>query len=103
LAVPGRANIPLMPSVQSENVRLAAIKWAEESTDSYQANALILRLVEFRGRPGQAIISLPGYIRSAAKVNILERHAESLLVTNGKVQVNLRAWEIATLRLELGN
>ena len=63
LAVPGRANLPLMPAVQSDNVRLAAVKWAEESIDSYQANALILRLVEYRGRPGQATISLPGYIR----------------------------------------
>jgi alpha-mannosidase len=103
LAVPGRANLPLMPAVQSDNVRLAAVKWAEESIDSYQANALILRLVEFRGRSGQATISLPGYIRSAAKVNLLERQAESLPMKNGKVQVTFRAWEIATLRLELGN
>ena len=101
--MPGRANLPLMPAVQSDNVRLAAVKWAEESIDSYQENALILRLVEYRGRDGQAIINLPGYIRGAAKVNLLERQAESLRVVNGKVLISLRAWEIATLRLELGN
>jgi alpha-mannosidase len=103
LAVPGRANLPLMPAVQSDNVRLATVKWAEESVDSYQVNALILRLAEYRGRAGQATVSLPGYIRNVAKVNMLERQAESLPVTNGKVQLNIRAWEIATLRLELGN
>ena len=81
----------MMPSVQSDNVRLAAVKWAEDSTPQNQVNALILRLVEYRGRAGQAVISLPGYIRNAAKVNLLERQAQPLVVSNRTVQVNLRA------------
>jgi alpha-mannosidase len=103
LAVPGRTNFPMMPSVQSDNVRLAAVKWAEVSTTQHKDNALVLRLVEYRGRAGQAVISLPVYIRNAAKVNLLERQAQPLVVSNRKVQVNLRAWEIATLRFELDN
>jgi len=103
LALPGRTNLPLMPILESDNVRLAAVKWAEDCTDHYLGNALILRLVEYRGRHGQAAINLPGYVHSAAKVNLLERQAEPLPVSNGKINVSLRAWEIATLRLELGS
>jgi alpha-mannosidase len=103
LALPGRANLPLMPEVQSDNVRLAAVKWAEDTNEDRQGNALILRLVEYRGRAGQAIVNLPGYVHHAAQVNLLERQAQTLPVIHNKLQVNLRAWEIATLRLELSN
>jgi alpha-mannosidase len=103
LALPGRANLPLMPAVESDNIRMAAIKWAENSPDLRLGNALILRLVEYRGSAGQATINLPGYVHSAAKVNLLERQGEPLSISNGKVQLTLRAWEIATLRLELGS
>lgn len=103
LALPGRANLPLMPAVESDNIRMAAIKWAENSPDLRLGNALILRLVEYRGSAGRATINLPGYVHSAAKVNLLERQGEPLSISNGKVQLTLRAWEIATLRLELGS
>ena len=94
--VAGEAHLPELPAVQSENVRLAAVKWAEDGS-----RALILRLVEFRGQAGSAVIHLPAYVKRAAKVNLLERAAEALPATAGKVQMPARAWEIATLRLEL--
>jgi alpha-mannosidase len=75
-------------------VRLAAVKWAEDGSQS-----LILRLVEFRGQAGKAEIRLPDRFKNAAKVNLLERAGEILPIANGIVQMTVRAWEIATLRL----
>jgi alpha-mannosidase len=96
LAVQGEAHLPALPLVQSENVRLAAVKFAENAQ-----NALILRLVEFRGQSGTATIHLPGGMKSAARVNLLERAGEPLQIDGGKVTLQLRPWEIATLRLEI--
>jgi alpha-mannosidase len=103
LAVPGRLVFPQIPTVQSNNVRLAAVKWAEHDPGEKPANALILRLVEYRGQAGQVVVSLPEYVRSAAVVNLLERQSRVLAVSNNKVQIDVRAWEITTLRLEMGN
>lgn len=101
LALPGRARLPILPTLDADNIRLAAIKWAENTPETPQANALILRLVEFRGKAGQAVITIPGYVHSVAKVNLLERLGEPQSILNGKVLLDLRAWEIATVRLEL--
>jgi alpha-mannosidase len=103
LALPGRANLPLMPGLNSDNIHLAAIKWAENGADHRVGNALILRLVEYRGRPGQVVINLPGYVYGGAKVNLLERQAQPIPIADNKIQLSLRAWEIATLRLELSH
>jgi alpha-mannosidase len=95
LAVSGEVVLPEMPLVQAENVRLAAIKGAEDGS-----RALILRLVEFRGQAGSVLLRLPEGIQSVAKVNLLERGGELLSVKAGEAHLTLRAWEIATLRLE---
>jgi alpha-mannosidase len=95
LAVAGQAKLPALPRVQSEHVRLAAVKCAEDGRQ-----ALILRFVEFRGQAGSAILQLPGSFKSAAKVNLLERGDEILPISDGKVLMKVRAWEIATLRLD---
>jgi alpha-mannosidase len=91
----GSARLPQLPQVESQNVRLAGIKPAE------RGKALILRLAEFRGLGGTAQVRLPAYVRAAARTNLLERQAEALEIEAGSIQLELRAWEIATLRLEL--
>jgi alpha-mannosidase len=95
LALPGRAHLPAMPLLTAATVRLAAVKWAEEG------DALILRLHEFRGEGGEAVITLPFPVASAAKVNLLERHPEPLTFQNQSLHLSLRPWEIATVRIEL--
>ncbi|MBE3070293.1 MAG: hypothetical protein IMZ66_08660 [Planctomycetes bacterium] len=95
LVAPGEARLPEGPRVRSDHVRLAAMKRAEKG------KALILRLVEFRGRAGEAEVALPWPVRGAAKVNLLEREARPLAVTGGRVRVPVRGWEIATLRVEV--
>ena len=93
VVTPGRAELPPMPEIQSGNARLAAVKWAERE------DALILRLVEYRGQGGAVSIRLPEGLRQVEKVNLLERQPEALAVTDGLVRLDLRPWEIATLKL----
>ena len=95
LAVAGEARLPEGPQVRSDHVRLAAIKRAEKG------NALVVRLLEFRGRTGTAQVTVPATARSVAKVNLLERQARPLAITGGRMKVPVRGWEIATLRIEV--
>jgi alpha-mannosidase len=60
---------------------------------------LILRLCEFRGKVGAVEIGLPGWVKDAWQVNLLEREGEALPVENQRVKQNLHPWEIATLKL----
>ncbi|HEX9017537.1 MAG TPA: glycosyl hydrolase-related protein, partial [Anaerolineaceae bacterium] len=95
LVVPGEAQLPPMPALDSACARIAALKWAEAG------DGLVLRVVEFRGLGGDATLKLPFTPKSAEKVNLLERQAESLPVLNQGVRLSLRPWEIATLKLIL--
>jgi len=85
--------LPEMPLIHSINVRLAALKWAEKGS------GVVLRLVEYRGKTGQAEIILPAWVKAAAQVNQLERDAVQLTPEDGKVVVSVRPWEIATVMM----
>ncbi len=95
MAVVGDVTPPQMPRVEADNVRISAVKLAERGDD------LILRLHEYRGQGGEATIILPFPVTSAAKVNLLERQPEALVVEGECVRLTLRPWEIATLRVVL--
>jgi len=95
LTVEGEVKLPEAPRVESDHVRISALKWAE------QGEAIIVRLWEYRGRSGVAEVAVPAKIRAAAKVNLLERQAQPLAIENSRVKVPVRGWEIATLRLEV--
>jgi alpha-mannosidase len=94
VTVSGEARLPAAPQVHSDNVRLAALKWAE------RGKALVLRLVEYRGRRGTAEVILPLGAQGAARVDLLEHQLQPLLVRDGRVRLKVRAWEIATLRVD---
>jgi alpha-mannosidase len=95
IALPGRAHLPAMPALTADAVRLAAVKWAEEG------HAMILRLHEYRGQGGRATLDLSFPVKSATRVNMLERRPEPLMVDHNTLSLTLRPWEIATLRLEM--
>lgn len=95
LAVSGWVSLPEVPRVESPSVRLSSFKRAEEG------DALIIRLCEYRGRDGGAVVILPHSIGSVSRVNLLERQAVPLDIIDGKVCLELRPWELATLRLEV--
>jgi len=82
-------------SVDAPGAELAWVKRAEDS------DALILRLVEWSGRPGTAIVTLRSQIRSAHKSNFLEDPGEAVPVTAHTLRVRLRPYEIATVVVEV--
>ena len=95
LAVEGSVSIPPMPLVQSDNVRAVCLKIAETGDD------LILRLAEYRGQSGQATIALPPSVTEIARTNLLERQPQPLPIRDGQVVLQVRAFEIVTLRLTI--
>ena len=72
---------------------LSALKKAEDS------DALILRFYEPYGARGQARFTVPG-VRSVFQVNLLEDHAEGVVLKAGRFSLEVRPFEIVSLRLE---
>ena len=92
-ATAGRVELPEMPRVESDNVRVTCMKQAEDG------NGVVLRLHEFRGKGGEVTIHLPAGCASVEKTNLLEREGAPLELRDGAVTLTLRAWEIATVRV----
>jgi alpha-mannosidase len=81
-------------SVDAPGVELSWVKRAEDS------DALVMRLVEWSGRPATATVSLRPAIRSAHASNFLEDPGAVLPTTAHTVRVRLRPYEIATVVVE---
>jgi alpha-mannosidase len=84
-----------LASVDAPNVEITWVKRAEDS------QALVLRLVEWGGRPASATVTLRSRIRSARTANLLEDPGQPLQPSGNQVRVTLRPFEIATLLVEL--
>jgi alpha-mannosidase len=95
LCAQGEVSLPEMPVVEADNVRVASIKMAETGT------ALIMRLLEYRGRDGQVRLKVPCRFGAVSRVNLLERDATPCEVVAGEVALHLRPFEIATVRIEM--
>ena len=73
---------------------METIKWAEDE------DAMIARLYEADGGAGPASLFLGVAPRAVDEVDLLERHPRPLaLDANGKVELDLRAREVKTLRV----
>ena len=100
LAAPGAAHAGSLgrqvslASVDAPNVELTWVKRAEDS------DALVLRLVEWNGRPATATVTIRPAVRAAHKSNFLEDPGDALKVTAHTVRVALRPFEIATVVVE---
>jgi len=81
-------------SVNAPGVELTWVKRAEDS------NALVLRLVEWNGRPAEATVTLRPTIRTAHRSNFLEDPGAPLPATAHTIRVALRPYEIATVVVE---
>ena len=104
---------PLVEFQGSKNVILSAVKRAEDDADvsrgilptKNKGKSIVVRLYDSLGGKsiGSIVSNLP--IKKAFKTNLLEEDKEEISVTNehGKtiMPVTLRAFEIATYRLEL--
>jgi alpha-mannosidase len=95
LVAPGYARLPALPALDSGVARISAVKWAEAD------DGLVLRLVEFRGQGGDAVLKLPFPVKSVEKVNLLERHGEPVPLLDQSARITLRPWEITTIKLVL--
>ncbi len=82
-------------SVDAPGVELTWVKRAEDSED------LVLRLVEWHGRPATATVTLRPQIRAAHKSNFLEDPGEPVAATPHTLRLALRPYEIATVVVEV--
>jgi alpha-mannosidase len=78
-------------SADAPNVEVTWVKRAEDG------DALVLRLVEWHGRPATTTVTLTAPVREARRANLLEDAGASVPVSGRTIRVELRPWEIATL------
>lgn len=82
-----------LASVDTPTVTLETVKQAENG------DGLILRVFEHTNRRAKATISFGLPVKSVELVNLMEEGGEKVAVTDNKVALNLRPFEIATLRI----
>jgi alpha-mannosidase len=76
-------------------VIIETIKQAEDG------NGIIVRLYESQRKRGQVKVKVGGEIESAWETNLLEEDQSQLQVESGEVILNLRPYQIMTLRLKM--
>lgn len=91
----GILSLPKMPIVESEHVRVSSVKISEDS------HSIILRLVEYKGRAGQALLKLTDNTETVICCNLLEEEVSTLSCDDGTAELGIRPYEIATLSIKL--
>ena len=98
--VPGKRSGPLAAdtmsfcSVDKPNVLLTALKRAEDG------DGIIVRLIETQGKTTTASVTLPHIaIAEAMVTNLVEENKQRAIFTKHEIQVNLKAFGIATVRI----
>jgi alpha-mannosidase len=79
----------------ASNVIIETIKQAEDG------NGIIVRLYESQRKRGQVKVKAGGEIESAWETNLLEEDQSQLQIESGEVILNLRPYQIMTLRLKM--
>jgi alpha-mannosidase len=80
-------------SIAPSNLIISALKMAEKE------KAMILRFFETEGQPCRAQLKLPTQIKGAKVADLLERDELDLQVEDGKLEMDVKAFEIVTLKL----
>jgi alpha-mannosidase len=81
-------------SVSSPNVIVETIKQAEDG------NGVIVRLYESQRKRGPVQVRFGHAVDSAWTTNLLEENESSLSVEEDSIQLNLRPYQIETLRVK---
>ena len=104
----GSASLDDINLVGNKSLILDAIKRGEDDEDvslcdfeSRKGKSIILRVFESLGGHASGIIKTTLPVTKVWKCNILEDDEEPLEIHNGKVNIALRAFEVATFRLQL--
>ena len=87
------SNLQSLFSVSSPNVIIETIKRAEDG------NGIILRLYESQRKRGPVQLCAGFAVEAAWETNLLEENASELNVENDSIQLNLRPYQIMTIRL----
>jgi len=82
-------------SVEGVELALGSLKMAEEG------GGVILRLYEPHGARGESLLRFAHSVERAERVNLLEETEETVEVWEGTVRLEVRPFEVVTLRLEL--
>ena len=89
----GNAAASDLPVIDSENVRISAVKAPMEG------DGVILRLAEYRGRNGNAALLLPPRFREAYLCTLDEKALSPLPVNDGRLTLDVGKFEIVTVKL----
>jgi alpha-mannosidase len=89
----GRAASGTIASVDRPNVSIEAVKKADRE------DAIIVRLCEVWGARGPVRVTVGAPVRSATRTDLLERDIDDTALVDGAVVVNIRPFELVTLKL----
>ena len=92
-AIQGDAAFGSFAAVDAPNVVIEAVKNAEDG------NGVIVRAYECYGRRTKAILTLDASVLDAKKVNILEEIIGETPFDEHAIELNLRPYEITTIRV----
>ena len=87
-------NLQSLISVSAPNVIIETVKRAEDG------NGIIVRLYESQRKRGQVQVQLGFAVESAWETNLLEENESELSVEKDSIQLNLRPYQIMTLRIK---
>ncbi|HEY3475788.1 MAG TPA: glycoside hydrolase family 38 C-terminal domain-containing protein, partial [Anaerolineales bacterium] len=87
------SNLQSLISVSSPNVIIETIKRAEDG------NGIILRLYESQRKRGPVQLRAGFAVEAAWETNLLEENASELSIEKDSIQLNLRPYQIMTIRL----
>jgi alpha-mannosidase len=77
-----------------DNVIVTAMKKAEDE------NALVVRFYEWAGKDSEVTIQLPPGAESAAETDLMEKPLGNLSVSNGRVSIHTKPYEIKTIKVK---
>jgi alpha-mannosidase len=95
LAAPGAIPVGSLATVDAGDVVVECVKWAE------QGSAVVLRLYEAGRTRCRCRVRFGVPVRAVTRTNLLEEPTEDLPLRDGEVALDLRAFEVATLRVEV--
>lgn len=90
---PATAGLPPLVRVDAPNVIIETVKRAEDG------QGLIVRLYESQRKRDQAVIETAYPLKRAWETNLLEENERGLAVDGSKVRIDLRPFQIMTLRM----
>ena len=82
--------------LEPNNVVLTAMKKAEDD------DALVLRFYEWAGKEGDVTVQVPARAHSATETDLMEKVLGELPLTDGRVNVHTKPYEIKTVKVSFG-